>query len=51
LDAGDQEDVVLSSRDQQNLLIASFADVKRCLEEAFHEVVSSSSSYGGEEPY
>ncbi|CAM9646860.1 unnamed protein product [Chrysoparadoxa australica] len=38
LDAGDTEQILLTSRDQQSILVASFADVKRCLEEAFGEV-------------
>ncbi len=40
LDAGEEESIILTSRDQCNLLIVTFADVKRCLEEAFSELVS-----------
>jgi len=35
LDAGDPEKIVLCSRDNKDLLVVSFADVKRCLEAAF----------------
>ncbi len=40
LDAGEDESIILTSRDSQNLLIVTFADVKRCLEEEFTELVS-----------
>ncbi len=40
LDAGEEESIILTSRDQRNLLIVTFADVKQCLEEAFSELVS-----------
>lgn len=39
LDAGgDDEKILLTSRDKRSLLVASFADIKRCLDEAFAEV-------------
>lgn len=38
LDAGNEEKILLTSRDKRSLLVVSFADVKRCLEEAFAEV-------------
>ncbi|CAN0174931.1 unnamed protein product [Ectocarpus sp. 12 AP-2014] len=38
LDAGNEEKILLTSRDKRSLLVVSFADVKRCLEEAFTEV-------------
>ncbi len=41
LDAGEEESIILTSRDQCNLLIVTFADVKRCLEESFSELVSA----------
>ncbi|CAB1110773.1 unnamed protein product [Ectocarpus sp. CCAP 1310/34] len=37
LDAGNEEKILLTSRDKRSLLVVSFADVKRCLEEAFAE--------------
>lgn len=42
LDAADEEQVVLSSRDGKSLMVVSYADVARCLEGAFHELCSSS---------
>jgi len=39
LDAGTPEKIVLMSRDEQSLLIVSYRDLKRCIEEAFHELV------------
>lgn len=41
VDAGDEEKIVLSSRDGKSLMVVSFADVARCLENAFHELCSS----------
>lgn len=38
LDAGDDEKILLTSRDKRSLLVVSFADIKRCLDEAFAEV-------------
>lgn len=35
LDAGDPEKIVLCARDNKDLLVVSYADVKRCLEAAF----------------
>jgi PAB-dependent poly(A)-specific ribonuclease subunit 3 len=43
LDAGDPEKIVLSSRDNKDLLVVSFADVKRCLEGAFVELETQAS--------
>ncbi len=40
LDTGEEESIILTSRDQRNLLIVTFADVKRCLEESFTELSS-----------
>jgi len=39
LDVGVHEKIVLMSRDEQSLLIASFKDLKRCIEEAFAELL------------
>jgi hypothetical protein len=44
LDAADDEKVLLTSRDEKSLLVVSFADVKRCLEQAFQELYSQSSA-------
>ena len=39
LDTGSPERVVLVSENEQNLLVVSFADLKRCLDESFSEIV------------
>ena len=41
VDAGLQEKILLSSRDQASLLIAGYDDIKRCINEAFEEVRSA----------
>jgi PAB-dependent poly(A)-specific ribonuclease subunit 3 len=38
LDCGDPEKILLCSRDNKDLLVVSFADVRRCLETAFEEL-------------
>lgn len=38
LDASDQEKIVLSSRDGKTLMVVSYADVARCLDNAFEEL-------------
>lgn len=40
VDAADEEQIVLSSRDGKSLMVVSFADISRCLESAFHELCS-----------
>jgi PAB-dependent poly(A)-specific ribonuclease subunit 3 len=42
LDAADEERIVLSSRDGKSLLVVSYADVARCLENAYGELCSGS---------
>ena len=42
LDASSEEEIVLASRDGKSLMVVSYADVARCLENAFHELVSGS---------
>lgn len=42
VDAGSPEKITLMSRDEQNVLVVSFADIKRCLEGSFNEVLISS---------
>ncbi|XP_015795746.1 PAN2-PAN3 deadenylation complex subunit pan3 [Tetranychus urticae] len=39
LDAGSQEKICLVSRDDQNVLIVSFAELKKCCESAFNELL------------
>ncbi len=41
LDSGSLEKITLVSRDEQNVLVVSYADLKRCVEQAFHELTSS----------
>eukprot|EP00743_Colponemidia_sp_Colp-15_P005438 GILK01005846.1.p1 GENE.GILK01005846.1~~GILK01005846.1.p1 ORF type:complete len:697 (+),score=132.10 GILK01005846.1:287-2092(+) len=40
LDVGDSEQILLMSQDQQSLLVASYRDLKRCVENAFNEMCS-----------
>ncbi|KAL1243188.1 PAN2-PAN3 deadenylation complex subunit [Trichinella spiralis] len=41
LDAGVAEKIMLMSRDEQNVLIVSFADLHRCLDQSFTEIVQN----------
>ncbi|KAJ3370270.1 PAB-dependent poly(A)-specific ribonuclease subunit 3 [Allomyces arbusculus] len=41
LDAGVPELVMLSSRDERNCLIVSYAELKRCVEDTFQELVAA----------
>mmetsp|Transcript_18740 Transcript_18740/g.16968 ORF Transcript_18740/g.16968 Transcript_18740/m.16968 type:complete len:824 (+) Transcript_18740:57-2528(+) len=45
LDAGDSEQIVLSSRDNKDLFIVTYYDVKRCLEDAISELSNQSTSH------
>ena len=47
LDCGDPERILLSSRDNKDLLIVSFSDVKRCLDAAFEELSMEADRYSG----
>lgn len=42
LDAADEEKIVLTSRDGENVLVVSFADVAWCLEKSYQELISRS---------
>ena len=42
LDAADPERIALASRDGKNVLVVSFADVARCLENAYGELCDGS---------
>lgn len=44
LDAADEEKIVLASRDGKTLMVVSYADISRCLENAFQELCSNSVS-------
>lgn len=49
LDAGAPEEVLLLSRDEQSMLVASYADVRRCVETSYAELKSmaAAASVGG----
>ena len=57
LDAADEEQIVLASRDGKTLMVVSFADVARALEQAYQELLSASvnvnvaAAAGGALPY
>jgi hypothetical protein len=38
LDAGVPEKLLLLSRDEKSLLVASYADIKRCVDQAYNEL-------------
>jgi PAB-dependent poly(A)-specific ribonuclease subunit 3 len=40
LDIGSRDKVLLSSRDGRSILVVTFADVRKCLEDAFQELVA-----------
>lgn len=40
LDAGVPEKLILLSRDERSMLIASYADLKRCLETVYQELLA-----------
>ncbi len=42
LDAGVEETVALHSRDEQSVLVVTYAELKRCLQTTFTDVLSSS---------
>mmetsp|Transcript_28690 Transcript_28690/g.78823 ORF Transcript_28690/g.78823 Transcript_28690/m.78823 type:complete len:519 (-) Transcript_28690:1407-2963(-) len=42
LDAEDEEKIVLTSRDGKSMMVVSYADVARCLENAFRELCANS---------
>jgi len=44
LDAADPEKIVLTSRDGASLLVVSYADVARCLEESYEELCRADTS-------
>jgi PAB-dependent poly(A)-specific ribonuclease subunit 3 len=44
LDAADEEKIVMASRDGKSLMIVSYADVGRCLENAYQELCSGAVS-------
>ena len=42
LDAGIPQKVCLMSRDEQNVLVVSYAELNKCLEQSFNECIQSS---------
>ncbi|XP_045784919.1 PAN2-PAN3 deadenylation complex subunit PAN3 isoform X4 [Maniola jurtina] len=44
LDGGTQARVMLMSRDEQSILVVSYAELKHCLDQAFDEVMQAASS-------
>lgn len=42
LDAADEEKIVLASRDGKSLMVVSYADIARCLDNAYNELVAGS---------
>ena len=46
LDTADDEKIVLSSRDGKSVLVVSFADVARCLDNAYAELCAGASNVG-----
>lgn len=42
LDSGVPEKICLMSRDEQSILVVSYAELKHCLEQSFHEISSAS---------
>lgn len=41
LDIGSSEKILLTSRDERSVLVVTFADVRKCLEQTFQEIVPS----------
>lgn len=44
LDAGVPEKICLMSRDEQNILVVSYAELKQCLESSFSELLSATAA-------
>lgn len=45
IEAGTYESIALHSRDEQSVLVVSYADLKLCLENSFSELLSASSNH------
>ncbi|XP_065349432.1 PAN2-PAN3 deadenylation complex subunit PAN3 isoform X1 [Cloeon dipterum] len=45
LDAGTDEQVCLMSRDEQSVLVVTYAELKHCLEQSFDEIVQAASAF------
>lgn len=46
LDAGVPEKVLLLSRDEQNMMVCSYADLKACAERSFDQVQAAATARG-----
>ena len=46
LDAGVPEKVLLLSRDEQNMMVCSYADLKACAERSFDQVQGAAAARG-----
>lgn len=46
LDAGVHENIALFSRDEQSVLVVSYADLKSCLQSTFTEVLAATQGQG-----
>ena len=44
LDSGLNEKVCLMSRDEQNVLVVSYAELKNCLEQSYGEVLAAATT-------
>ena len=51
LDAADEEKIVLSSRDGKSVMVVTYADVARCLDNAYHELCVGSVPPSALAPY
>ena len=47
LDLGDKQKVLLTSRDNQSILLASFEDIKQCFVNSFSDLGGASAVAGG----
>nr|XP_053639808.1 PAN2-PAN3 deadenylation complex subunit pan3-like isoform X2 [Cherax quadricarinatus] len=45
LDAGSSDKICLMSHDEQNILVTSYAELKRCFERSFNEILQAASSH------
>ena len=46
LDSGSSEKISLMSRDEQNILVVSYAEIKQCVENAFGDILSAANQSG-----
>ncbi len=53
LDVADAEQILLMSRDNRSMLVVSFADIQRCLQTSFEELLQAADKRpgGGGPPY